>query len=101
MPLANLFRNQQSRAALAEGFVRECERSSRGVRSLHIDLPAESQRRVVRSADSIDIGVSRNLTGKSFGRLRDISVVPAGLGSSSSSLPRTYVRGYIMPPLRG
>jgi hypothetical protein len=30
-----------------------------------------------------------------------VRVVPPGLGSYLSSLPRTYVRGYRMPPLRG
>src|ERR1700691_883773 len=30
-----------------------------------------------------------------------VSAVPTGLGSLSSNLPRTYVLGYRMPPLRG
>jgi hypothetical protein len=30
-----------------------------------------------------------------------LSDVPTGLGSYLGGLPRTYVRGYFMPPLRG
>jgi hypothetical protein len=70
------------------------------VDGLGLDVLAENAE-VVAVIELVLLHCRAILAGMQCGRNLIVGVGPGGLGSCFSSVPRTYVRGYHMPPLRG